>query len=146
VTNIAQRAAVVAKNVYIATANTLVALFSLFTMMLPPEWVFVSGEHPKQYPLMACPNNKSTTLPLLLRTTFAYAAFGGIHCIAWNFASYSWEVQVLWRAASLSVTLLPLPSILFAVLYGSEFGVSVEYFLLLGFVMPGCWSTMHMPE
>ncbi|KAH6911637.1 hypothetical protein BKA70DRAFT_1098975, partial [Coprinopsis sp. MPI-PUGE-AT-0042] len=41
-------------------------------------------------------------------SAFSYAAFGGIHCIAWNFAPYSEVEQWLWRVASVAVAAVPL--------------------------------------
>jgi hypothetical protein len=121
-----------------AAFNALAALFFLLTMDLPLEWVSVSAEHPDRYPFMACPNDDSETL-LLLTTTFAYAAFGGVHCIAWNFAPYSREVQVLWRAASLAVTVIPSLSIVFVGLAAVLLSTArlVGLILFFGLMIPG---------
>jgi hypothetical protein len=135
VTNIAQGTIVATKNVLSATGNVVVALFYLLTMLLPPEWVSVSAKHPDQYPLMACPDDNDSKFLLLLPTTFAYAAFGAVHCIAWNFAPYSRVVQVLWRTASLAVTVIPSLSLVLFGLAGALGSKSELVGLIIIFVV-----------
>ena len=52
--------------------------------------------------------NKYWHLVLLLVLA---SIFGGIHCAGWNFSFPSHAYRMLWRVASLSVTILPLVAI-----------------------------------
>jgi hypothetical protein len=147
----AQVAIIAAKNVLLATRNALVALVCLLTMMIqiPPNWVYVSAKHPDQYPLMGCPNDEEFLRLLALvfpLTIFAYAGFGGVHCIAWNFAPYSQEVQALWRAASLAVTVFPLVSQVLVLLANSflRLGHLTLVISLVGFMVTIVYSVARI--
>jgi len=67
--------------------------------------------------------------------------FGGVHCAGWNLAFPSYKERILWRVASLAVTVIPvgasvitfilvyLPTLAFAILRGiaNIFGVTSKF-------------------
>ena len=73
------------------------------------EWRNVSGDHGACYPPLAFFNASGSIFDLF--GVMSYVVFGGIHCVAWNFAAHSERVQWLWRAASLAVSAAPLLSL-----------------------------------
>ena len=73
------------------------------------EWGDVSGDRKDAYPPLAFLDTSSATFDL--SGVMSYVVFGGIHCVAWNFAVHSERVQWLWRAASLAVSATPLLSL-----------------------------------
>ncbi|KAH6907719.1 hypothetical protein BKA70DRAFT_1428090 [Coprinopsis sp. MPI-PUGE-AT-0042] len=107
---IGQSVLIVAENVLMAFLNAIVALLYLIIMNLPDEWRSVDNQHADQFPFLAFWEAGVEEGSLLASTlsAFSYAAFGGIHCIAWNFAPYSEVEQWLWRVASLTVAAVPL--------------------------------------
>jgi hypothetical protein len=93
-----------------ASQNALVAIVFLFIMLPPSEWRSMDAKHLHLYPVLGywegALNEESLWAQLLC--AFAYAVFGGIHCIAWNFAYLSLLVRNLWRVASVEVAAIPL--------------------------------------
>ncbi|KAH6911631.1 hypothetical protein BKA70DRAFT_1268226 [Coprinopsis sp. MPI-PUGE-AT-0042] len=114
---IGQSVLIVATNVFLAFCNATLALFRLVITDIPKEWRSVDNRHADQFPFLAFWEAGVEEGSLLASTlsAFSYAAFGGIHCIAWNFAPYSEVERWLWRVASLTVAAVPLlfPCLLF---------------------------------
>ncbi|KAH6911633.1 hypothetical protein BKA70DRAFT_1423394 [Coprinopsis sp. MPI-PUGE-AT-0042] len=97
------------KNMYVAVYNSLMAMFFLFIMLPPSEWRLMDVRRLDRYPLLAYGKGGIKEDSILAQSlcAFAYAAFGGIHSIAWDFAPYSKWVQGLWRASSLTLAIIP---------------------------------------
>ncbi|KAH6907708.1 hypothetical protein BKA70DRAFT_1283728 [Coprinopsis sp. MPI-PUGE-AT-0042] len=108
--DIGQSVLIAVKNMLIVFWNAVMALCHLFMMILPDEWDSVDNQHADQYPFLAfweAGAAQNSPLATYL-SAFSYAAFGGVHCIAWNFAPYSEVEQWLWRVASVTVAAVPL--------------------------------------
>lgn len=87
-------------------------VFTLIIMHPTDEWKLVDKRHTTRYPPLAFWELTRTDaeVPVLVAvlSCLSYVAFGSIHCVAWSFSYFSREVQILWRAASLTVTVVPM--------------------------------------
>lgn len=98
------------KNAILAFPNAVIAMITLFIMDPPRAWAKVDASNLDRYPSLAYWNGgiDEESFSSQFLCAFPYAVFGGIHCIAWNFAPYSKVLTGLWRAASVAVAAIPL--------------------------------------
>ncbi|KAH6911668.1 hypothetical protein BKA70DRAFT_1268277 [Coprinopsis sp. MPI-PUGE-AT-0042] len=107
---IGQSILIAVKNTFTVFLNAFEALVHLFTMSPLDEWDLVDNQHADRYPFLTFWEGGADQKSLLAASlsAFSYTAFGGVHCIAWNFAPYSEVEQWLWRVASVTVASVPL--------------------------------------
>ncbi|KAH6911671.1 hypothetical protein BKA70DRAFT_1398485 [Coprinopsis sp. MPI-PUGE-AT-0042] len=128
---------IAAKNVLKAFMNTITALLSLVIMDLPNEWRWMDNQHADQYPFLAFwgAGLKGNSPLAMTLSALSYTAFGGIHCIAWNFAPYLEVEQWLWRVASVTVAAVPLLAPILPSNISEFLGVVVALILIPGFIV-----------